>query len=512
MSSYTGKVLLIAPKFGFDAKVKKQSIFPFGLGYIAACLQKAGYAVDVWDLYSQKIDYAGVQQKIHDGYVNGYAHIGITGMVSQYLYVTRLAEDIKRVSNAVVTVGGPLATYSSHLLLKHAAVDVCVLGHGEETYVEVVAGKPLREIHGLAFRNDAGEPVKTPPREMIKNLDDVPYPAYELFDMEFYLTHTNFMDVQRQKFAGQKTMGILTGRGCPYQCRFCSKSLQTVRYKSIDYLVKEITYYQKKFDVHHFHFIDELVVISKKRTLELCEKLKPLNIIWDAQGRVNLVDRETLSAMKDAGCVCVGFGVESGSRKILENMNKQITPEQIKDALTICREIHLASKIQLIFGYPGEDNDTLEETIQLFKEVRYPARRLGIITPLPGSPLYETAKADGFLGDGPDAVISEEAFHHWLSEVSPFCNQQLFYNRTAFSDQEFFEKHAYIERQLVRNFLIAMLLHPLFFWQYRDVYNAYLLNWWNHRYKKKARFLFRILHKVDQLRKLWTRPSSQETT
>lgn len=485
MESRQPNVLLINPKFSFDAKLKKQNLFPFGMGYVAACLQQAGYHVDVWDIYIEKINYEGVRKKIRSGFLNEYAHIGITGIVNQYLYVKHLIEDIKQVSNAVVTVGGPLATYSYPILLEHTGVDVCVSGYGEETYIEVVSGKSLEEIKGIAFKDSEQTIEFTPPREPIRDLDALPYPAYDLFNMEFYITHSEMMDILRPLYRGQRIMPMITGRGCPYNCRFCSKSVRRVSSKSVEYIIREMRFFQEKYDVHIFHFIDELMLISKPRMLEFCKKVKALNVMWDAQGRVNLVDQEVLQAMKDAGCQCVGFGVESGSQTILGAMNKQITTAQIKNALTICREINLLTKIQLIYGYPGESNATLAETLNLFKELRYPARRFTVITPLPGSALYEEATSDGFLGDGESDVISEVGFHEWLSRNGGLCNEKLFYNRTAFSDEEFFEKRQYAEKMFLVNFFVSMLLHPVFFMKHRELYKVYLLNWWIKKYKKK---------------------------
>ncbi len=489
MTSTQSKVLLINPKFKFTAHVKKHSLFPFGLGYIAACLREQGHQVDVWDLYSQKIDYDGVREKIRSGFLDAYDHIGITGIINHYRYVQRLCKDIKAVSNAVITVGGPLASYSYHVLFPETAADICVIGPGEETYPEIVSGKPFDHIDGIAYRTSGNEFRVTPPRAMPPDLDALPYPAYDLFDMEFYLTHAQPMDVLRSEYRGQRIMPLLTGRGCPYNCNFCSKSVRSVKYKSVDYIIKEMEYFKEHYGVRMFHFLDELMVISKKRTLELCQKIKPLDVIWDGQGRANLLDKEILAAMKDAGCLCVGFGVESGSQTILTNMRKEITPEQIRNVLTICREIQLPVKIQLIFGYPGESDQTIAETLQLFKEVHYPARRLTIITPLPGSPLYEIAKTDGFIGES--GRMTEARYHEWLCDVSPLCNREFFYNRTAFSDEEFFEKHRYIEEQLLRNFLLDMLQHPFFFLKHWGIYKLYLLNWWSHRYRKQFPWLSR---------------------
>jgi radical SAM superfamily enzyme YgiQ (UPF0313 family) len=214
---------------------------------------------------------------------------------------------------------------------------------------------------------------------------------------------------------------------------------------------------------------------------QFCESIKKLGIQWDCQGRVNLADRDILRAMKDAGCVCIGFGIESGSQKILDNMNKQIKVEQIRNALILCKELRLPVKVQLIYAYPGENDKTLTETINLFKELRYPARRLGIITPLPGALLYEHAKKDGFIGDGEKDVISEENYLKYLSLHGGWCTKDLFYNRSDFSDEQFIKKLEDANIKMLKNFFKEIVLHPTDLIKYWNVYKFYIRNWWYHR-------------------------------
>lgn len=479
------RVLLVNPSFT-RPKIN-HVLFPFGISYLAANLMRNGHQVHVWDIYIETTDYEKVKEKLSSGFLAGYDHIGITGIITQYLYIEELVADIKSVSSATVTVGGPLATYSYEIMLRHTGTDVCCIGQGEFTYCEIVdSHKELKDIRGIAFQNPDGSLHITDPRPPIrtKDLSELPQAVYELFDMEYYLSHTGMMDVIREDYLGQRVMPLITARGCPYSCRFCSKSTYGVALRSIDEIVDEIRFFMNTYHISCFRFIDELSVISKKRTLELCERLKPLGIRWDAQARANLVDKEMLSAMKDAGCVCVGFGVESGSKRILRNMNKKITPKQIENSLNWCREIGLPVKVQLIYGYPGECEDTLRDTINLFKRTRYPARRFLYITPLPGAPLYEEAKKDGFIGRSLQDSISEEDFIRFICHFG-MCNEKLFYNRTCFDDTDFVQKCKETELRIVVNFLMQMVTNPIYFYRHWSVYRHYLKSWWDYRHQLK---------------------------
>jgi radical SAM superfamily enzyme YgiQ (UPF0313 family) len=185
--------------------------------------------------------------------------------------------------------------------------------------------------------------------------------------------------------------------------------------------------------------------------------------------------------MKNSGCVCIGFGIESGSQKILDNMNKRLKVEEIEESLRLCKELGIPVKVQLIYGYPGENEQSLNETLELFRKIRYPARRLGIITPLPGSPLYEIAKKDGFIGDGKNDVITEKKYHEFLSFNGGWCNKKIFYNRTEFSDKLFPIKFKKTNMKLITNFVKEIIRHPIDIIRYWNVYQFYIRNWWYHR-------------------------------
>jgi len=203
----------------------------------------------------------------------------------------------------------------------------------------------LQCVTGITYRDNTGKIVVNPKRPVQKNIDDFPWPAYQLFDMSLYMDtkfyETGLFNV-REKYCGKKILPVLTSRGCPYNCHFCGKIIPHSRLRTIDDIVKEITFLKDRYDIDGVHLVDELAVISKKRTLALSKALHSLNLLWDCQGRVNTVDCETLHIMKKSGCVAIGYGIESGSQKILDNMNKKITVEQITNAMTWAKEADLS--------------------------------------------------------------------------------------------------------------------------------------------------------------------------
>ncbi|QJB56586.1 radical SAM protein [Pseudodesulfovibrio sp. zrk46] len=471
-------VLFINPAFRFEPPEQKGGhvLFPFGIGYIASYIRERDHEVGVWDILIEEKGYDDVLRQIRSGILDGYDYIGITAIVTQFSYVKRLIEDIKAHTDVPVMVGGALSTHSHELLLKHTKTDICILGPGEVSTEEILSGANLADVEGIAFRTDDGAIVRTPDRKLPKDLNIFPPPAYDLFDVEFYVTHTGLMDVVRPFYKGLRVAAMITARGCPYSCNFCSKSVHGVGVRDIDSIMEEVDYFVREHKVQAIHFVDELLVITKKRLLEICRRLKPLGLKWDCQARVNLVDEEMLRAMKDAGCVCVGFGIESGSQKILKRMNKQITVEQIRSALSICREINLPVKAQLIYGYPGESLETLDETVNLFKELKCPVRRFSVIKPLPGAELWEEAKQDGHIG----LKFTELEYIERLCAY--FQDKGIQYNKTELSDEVFFELVGEYELKSITNFLKESIKNPVDFFAHWEISKCYLrhLLWENN--------------------------------
>jgi len=284
------RVLLIHPlheKFREYAKRSEQDheerevCFPLGIAYVGAALKAAGHVVTPWDIHAENPSWEQIEQKLQQF---DFDAVGISAISSQYDYVKRLARLIRRNRDVPVIVGGALATFSCGTLLKHSDVDYCVLGEGEVTAVELLEKLASPQaVAGIAYRGAGGSVRVTPPRPYLADLAQLPMPAYELFDMEFYVTHAKKMksfrqDVQtgdRELVASKRlkhlrTGYVIGGRGCPYQCRFCSRNFQGIRIRPLDHLMQEIQLLKDGYGVEFIHLGDELVTLNKKRTLEFC--------------------------------------------------------------------------------------------------------------------------------------------------------------------------------------------------------------------------------------------------
>ena len=433
-------VLLIQPPNYYDGKKREQIFFPIGLGCIARALLDEGYEVEVLDVHASHMSFSQITDIIKK---KSFSVVGISAMSTQYNYVERLAEEIKTIHSAItVILGWVLSTYSYQIVLENTKVDICVIGEGESTIRELLRNLDNYEsIDGIAFKKDSFV-VRNKDRKYIENLDTLPLPAYHLFPMEKYISNMNLIGANKKL----RTMNVSTGRGCPYNCKFCSKSFSGLRLRSIGNVIDEIKYLKNNYAIEGIAFTDECLVIKRDRVLELCEKTQEMKLAWHCQGRVNLVDDELLLKMRSAGCTAVGYGVESGSQKILDAMNKKVTVSQAKRAILATQRAGLYPVIQMMFGYPGEDEATLRETVNFFREIDHPGCDLSPTTPLPGSALWQYSLDKGF-------IKNEKAFLEKL-EGGYMPDAPILVNYTDFPTEQLHEIRKKTEKLIRKRYVL----------------------------------------------------------
>jgi len=369
---------------------------PLGLAYVAAALEKAGFEVNMLDNYQLNKPMDFVKQEIERLKPE---IIGITCSSVTYercIETAKLAKEL--LPSCKVVVGGWHPSYLPDTMLQHPEIDYVVMGEGEETMVKLATlikegndEKAIAKIPGIAFKHK-GKTIKNPP-QVIKDLDQVPFPARHLLPMNIYDRRIGYL-----KAAPADVVNII--RGCPYECAYCeTKKLwgQKCRAFSPPRVIEELEYMVKNYGSKGIYFIGDNFTINKKHTIELCKLMKErkLDIEWVCDTRVDLISRDLLKEMKSAGCSTIFFGVQSGSPRILKKLNINITPEQFAEGFKMCRKEGIQVACSFMLGIPGETKEDMETTYKFAKKLDPDWIQFNVFIACPDSGLYQEVLEKG---------------------------------------------------------------------------------------------------------------------
>jgi anaerobic magnesium-protoporphyrin IX monomethyl ester cyclase len=384
-------VLLIYPYF---KPSHDRSVFrfpPLGVSYIAASLREAGYDVHLLDCtFLSRNEALKKAQGLKVDVVGIYCMV--TMMEDSRWFAQQLRGQCK-----LMVAGGPLPTCSPELFLDH--FDVVVRGEGEQTMRELLCAVEqeanLSAVAGIVYRKEPSllgngiiEPVFTTERPFIKDLESIPFPARDLLSNEDYIRYG------KQKY-GYSITTVMSTRGCPFRCEFCSNVIfgGTYRERSAQDVVDEIeSVLELGYD--RISFADDVFTLNASRVTGICREIhrRKLNFQWECLGRVDALQYSTMLEMKEAGCVRIYFGIESGSDEILKQMNKKISAEQARKAVEDAHRAGLEVGAFFILFYPGETNDTILQTLRFATSLPLDYLGLTMPYPLPGTALYERIK------------------------------------------------------------------------------------------------------------------------
>lgn len=389
------------------------SAFPVGIGYLAGCSERAGHEVRVEDLYHFS-SWDQVTNHLWPVVRNfGPDVVGIPCLTTMRHTVFELTKRIKSWRPEIrVVLGGHHATFMYEQILRnYPQIDVVCLGESEKTFVELIdtldGSIDPQNVPGLAYRRQ-NQVLTTLPRKQLQSLDELPVIPYHLFDLDLYNLITPIY--KHQEWHGQplfhyNRMTLVTSRGCPFDCTFCSSSTfwgHTCRYIDDRRVVDEIELLYDRYQIRFFEFLDDLFTVNKKRLEAICAELRRrgLSIAWTAYARVDSVNRETLSIMKESGCLGVFYGVESGSVRLLKSMHKTFSLEQIRQAFALTKALGMQAYFLLLAGFPGEDEDSMADTRRLIQEVE-PDNIFtgGPLIIYPGTRIYRQALDEGVLDE-----------------------------------------------------------------------------------------------------------------
>ncbi|HHT9158281.1 MAG TPA: B12-binding domain-containing radical SAM protein [Candidatus Brocadiaceae bacterium] len=410
-------LLLIIP----PSRIKHTIYPPYGAMYIASALRQKGYTPMILNVDTERINNQGVIERVRQ--INP-KYIGFSGIVApSYKYIKDLSREIKQAfPNKIQILGGGL-TSAVEPVLQHTAINIVVHGEGEIAIVELMdclkSNKDLNSISGITFKNEFSN-VHTDKRETIKDLDSLPYPAFDLIDISEYLPDgiefirkfTTKIDKRIYNSKRKRKMiTIPTSRGCFGICSFCFRANRGIRVHSMKYVFDFIEYCIEKFDVGFFTFGDECFAPNKKRNWDFIEEYKRrnLDIIFRILGmRVDTVDKDILKAYKEIGCWMIEYGFESGNQKMLNIIDKRVTVEQNRQVAILTKEAAIYTSPALVLGMPGETNKTIRESIDFLKSLNFNFKQyqMTYALPIPGSPLYDFSRLTGIVKDEDEYLSS----------------------------------------------------------------------------------------------------------
>ncbi len=400
------KILLIQPP---SPKIY-QAFLPLGLAYIAGSLLAKGHQVTVWDINVERTSRRAVQRKIRAEGTH-FELVGISALTGDYPYVAWLSTTFKNIHPLTkIVVGGHLASAMPKVLMENLPIDFVVVGEGEETIVELTerlsSDADVLGVHGLWFRDASGLLAPTASRARIEELDRLSLPPWDVFPMDLYLQekHAGFSEQLNGEGAG--LMSIMASRGCPFDCIYCDHTIKGYkpRYRSVHHVIDEIKTLLDRYGsrIRRFYFWDDILIWDRTWTEHFCSSLlaQEIRIKWTCNAHVNRVEPRLMGLMKEAGCENVRFGIESGSQRILDALNKGVLVDRALDALRICLDAGLSLTLYIMVGMTGESDESIEETVQFFKQLVTPLNvyhfkkiHFFMLTPFPGTRLHHDLTA-----------------------------------------------------------------------------------------------------------------------
>ncbi|KXH76732.1 MAG: radical SAM protein [Candidatus Thorarchaeota archaeon SMTZ-45] len=418
--------------------------FPQGIAYLAAVLREAGHDITI---YNQDV-YHYPEPHLTDYLTNNcfdVVGVGVIGGYYQYRKLLKISDAITKVEDRPrYIIGGHGPSPEPEYFLKKTGADAVVIGEGEISTPNLLSafetGDDLRNVKGIGFMDENGECVVTDRQPLIQDLDTIPFPAYDLFPIDYYsllrMPHINNSD---------RCLPIISSRGCPYRCNFCYRMDEGIRLRSPENVVQEMRLLHEDYGITYFAFADELTMVSPQRTKDLCNAFieSGLDIRWDCNGRLNFAKPEILDLMKKAGCVFINYGIESYDDASLKKMNKNLTVEQITVGIENTLEAGISPGFNIIWGNIDEDEKVLEKGVQFLLKYddHSQMRTIRPVTPYPGSDLYNYAIERGLLKDVEDFYENK----HTNSDL-------LAVNFTPLSDDEFYQYLFEANRKLLENY------------------------------------------------------------
>jgi len=438
------RVALINPRFRLP--IDTRTTPHLGLAYLAAVSERRGDEVVIFDCDVEEKSIAEFVQEFKPHIV------GITANTPQVKQAWRTARDIREVYDCPIVLGGPHVSVLPEESCEKPYIDIIVRGEGEEGWIEVCSrletflqensvysteafmhteNQVFDDCPGITYKTSDGQIHNNPDRTPIADLDSLPWPAYHLFKMKHY---TNLQPAT-DAIDGARSFSIMTSRGCPYRCTFCSQSIMPIKWRSRspENVLAEWRHLVEDFGAQEIGILDDSANIRVKRLEELAHMVIENNLnhvpwIFVNGIRANLASKELLSLLKEAGLKRTAFGVETGDLEIMKSIDKKIDMDTIRQAFQNAKEIDLETIGFFIIGLPGDTRETMQRTIDFAIELDPMIANFSMMTPYPGTKVYEMVKRQGrfLINDWEDYVFFEQQARYEMGEMTAELVEEMY--------------------------------------------------------------------------------------
>jgi radical SAM superfamily enzyme YgiQ (UPF0313 family) len=365
-----------------------------GLASLAAYSRQQGFQVRIIDAPALKISVEKFGDFLRADLENYRArYYGFTATTAAVKNAYLMAQVVKEIyPEAKIIFGGAHPTVLPEEVVSQSAINLVVVGEGELTLAEVLSGKNHSEVKGLVYREN-GRIISNSPRERIKDLDQLPFPAYDLLPMEKYYP-------AKGSYQRLPAISMLTSRGCPGRCTFCNKTLgEQMVFRSADSLIEEIKMLSRDFGIRQINFYDDTFTVFKENIRRFCQLLleQKIDISWCCFSRVDYVDLELLKLMKRAGCHQIMYGIESGDEGVLRAINKKIDLATVRTVVKLTKQAKIDVRGAFMIANPTETRETVLRTLKFAQELNPEVAIFNITTPYPGTEMFKEASGQGLI-------------------------------------------------------------------------------------------------------------------
>lgn len=362
---------------------------PLGIAYMAGVLQENNIDVEILDASAEDMDFKDVEKELLKRKPYLVALTALTPTIGRALETAQVVKET--LPDSIVVMGGYHPTFNFIETLEDENVDIVIRGEGEYIMLNLVQAlenqSSLHDVKGIVFEDkNSKEIVVNPEAPLIQDLDELPFPALNLLPMKKY----RLLDMDTHMTT------MITTRGCPMQCSFCSSAAmhgKKIRERSIENIVDEIEYLKTNYDIDTIAFMDDTFTLKKRKVMAICDEIlkRNIEIMWGCTSRVDTLDEKLLKKMKEAGCITIFIGVESADQQQLDNMCKNTTIAKIENAFKIAHKLKIRTIASVALGMPGDTKEIMNKTVKFVHKLKPNYAIYSLATPYPGTRFYKEA-------------------------------------------------------------------------------------------------------------------------